>query len=85
MTKRKNEQYKPGELETILSLVPTKENISHLSTLLERSEKAITIVYRIAYQHGPFARSAGVQEKKVLAAKKKVGIALGRSKPRKEG
>ncbi|MDB4368533.1 hypothetical protein N9Z58_00185 [bacterium] len=82
MAKRKNEKYKDGELETILSLVPTKDNIARLSALLERSEQAIRIVYRIAYQHGSFGKDAKAQEKKVLAAKKKVGIVLGRSKPR---
>ena len=82
MAKRKNEKYKDGELETILSLVPTKDNIARLSALLERSEQAIRIVYRIAYQHGSFGKDAKAQEKNVLAAKKKVGIVLGRSKPR---
>lgn len=83
MTARKNAPYKSGELEVILSLVPTEKNIQHLSELLDRSEEAIKIVYRIAYEHGPFGERADIQEKKVIQAKTRVGIAIGRKKPRK--
>lgn len=82
MAGRTNEPYKDGELEVILSLVPTVDNIKRLSSLLGRSEEAIEIVYRIAFEHGPFGRQATVQERKVMAAKKRVGIKLGRKRPR---
>lgn len=78
MTKRKGSEYKDGELEVILSMVPTEANIKWLSKLLERSPSAIQIVYKIAYEHGPFAKSANIQQKKILAAKKRVGISIGR-------
>jgi len=80
MPERKGKQYKPGELEVILSLAPTAANIKWLSKLLGRSEAAINIVYKIAFEHGPFAKSADIQQKKILAAKKRVGITLGRKK-----
>jgi hypothetical protein len=83
MPTRKNEPYKSGELEVILSLAPTKNNIQYLSELLDRSKEAIEIVYRIAYEHGPFGEHADIQEKKVIQAKNRVGIAIGRKKPRK--
>ena len=44
MHDRKWKIYKDGELEVILSLVPTSRNISYLSRLLDRSESAIEIV-----------------------------------------
>jgi hypothetical protein len=78
MPNRKNEPYKAGELETILSLAPTSQNIRFLAALLERSEEAITIVYKHAFEHGPFGASAGAQVQKIIAAKKRVGIAIGR-------
>ena len=53
MPTRTGKPYKDGELETILSLAPTDANIRWLSTLLERSEEAIEIVYKIAFEHGP--------------------------------
>ena len=82
MAGRTNEPYKDGELEVILSLVPTVDNIKRLSSLLGRSEEAIEIVYRIAFEHGPFGRQATVQERKIMAAKKRVGIKIGRKMPR---
>lgn len=79
---RKNESYKPGELEIILSMAPTAANIRWLSVLLERSEAAIEIVYKIAFEHGPFGKDAGIQAKKILDAKKRVGIKIGRKQQR---
>ena len=79
-SKRKNTPYRAGELEVILSLAPTTANIAHLSELLDRSPAAIEIVYKIAFEHGPFAKSADVQQEKVRAAKKRVGIAIGRKR-----
>lgn len=84
MRNRRNEPYDPGELEVILSLAPTAQNIKWLSTLLGRTEKAIEIVYKLAYGHGPFGKNADVQQGKILAAKKRVGIRLGRAKQRSQ-
>lgn len=78
MYSRKNKPYRPGELEVILSLAPTAQNIRNLSALLERSPEAIQIVYKHAFEHGPFGSDAGVQARKVIAAKNRVGIAIGR-------
>jgi hypothetical protein len=78
MTARKNKPYAPGELEVILSIAPTEKSIGYLSELLGRSPAAIEVVYKIAFEHGPFGKDAGIQESKVLAAKKRVGIAIGR-------
>ena len=79
---RKNRPYRDGELEVILSLAPTAANIKWLSTLLERSEEAIEVVYKLAFEHGPFGSEAGIQERKVVEAKKRVGIVIGRQTPR---
>jgi hypothetical protein len=78
----KSKPYRQGELEVILSLAPTTANVGWLSKLLERSKGAIEIVYKIAYEHGPFGKAAGVQEKKILEAKRRVGICIGRKRPR---
>ena len=69
MSNRKNHPYKPGELEVILRQAPTADNIRWMSLLLDRSEDAVEIVYKIAYQIGPFGIDDGVQTKKILAAK----------------
>jgi len=61
-----------------LSLAPTDQNIRHLSALLERSPEAIQIVYKHAFEHGPFGADAGIQVRKVIRAKNRVGIAIGR-------
>ena len=61
-------------------MAPTKQNIEFLSELLDRSTGAIEIVYKIAFEHGPFGQDADVQQQKVLDAKKRVGIAIGRKK-----
>jgi len=50
--------------------------------LLERSEQAIEIVYKIAFEHGPFGKEAGVQERKIIEAKERVRIRIGRKYPR---
>jgi len=75
-----NKEYREGELEVILSLAPTEANIGWLSKLLGRSKGAIQIVYKIAFEHGSFARAASAQQAKILEAKKRVGIAIGRKK-----
>jgi hypothetical protein len=46
---RKGAEYHAGELEVILSLAPTDTNVANLALLLDRSEEAVRIVYRIAY------------------------------------
>ena len=76
--------YREGELEVILSMAPTKDNIFWLSKLLERSEKSIQIVYKIAFEHGSFGKDSGVQEKKIIEAKERIGLAIGRKKPRNQ-
>ncbi len=74
---RKFEPYADGELEIILSLVPTETNIAHLARLLRRSESAITIVYRIAYGGlVPGGDKRGAQVRKIRAAKKRLAIAV---------
>src|SRR5690349_13868645 len=81
MPNRTNNPYK-GELEVILSLAPTSDNIERLSKLLERSHSAIEIVYKIAFEHGPFGQRATVQERKIVEAKERVGIKIGRKNSR---
>ncbi len=81
-SERTGKPYRAGELEVILSLPPTANNIKWLSELLGRTPGAIEIVYKIAFEHGPFANQAGIQERKILDAKKRVGIGIGRTKPR---
>lgn len=78
MPGRTNKPYRDGEVDIILSLASTPENIHNLSLLLERSGEAIQIVYEIAFEHGPFAHAPTVQMRKILEAKKRVGIAIGR-------
>ena len=77
---RKWKQYDDGELDVILSFVPTKENILRLAVLLKRSDQAITIVYKIAYEGGPFANDADVQRRKISAAKRRLGIVVGKTR-----
>ena len=84
MSVRKGKEYKDGELEVILGLIPTDANINHLSKLLDRTPAAIKLVYRIAFEHGEFAKNASSQEKKILEAKKKLGISIGRKNVRKK-
>ena len=83
MRGRTNQPYAPGELEVVLSLAPTEKNIHWLSLLLERSEKSIQIIYKLAFEHGPFGKDGGVQERKIIEAKRRVGISVGRKTPRK--
>ena len=80
MSSRVGEVYKKGELEVILSLAPTKTNIQRLSELLDRSEDAIEFVYKIAFGIWNLDRKGGIQVKKILAAKKRVGIEIGRKR-----
>lgn len=79
----KSRPYREGELEIILSLPPTSNNIQWLSSALGRSRNAIEVVYRFAFGHGSFGKEAKSMDSKVLAAKKRVGIAIGRKTPRK--
>ena len=67
----------------ILGLAPTRDHIRLLALVLERSEAAIRVVYKLAFEHGPFGRTAGIQEEKILAAKAQVGIEIGRRRPRR--
>jgi hypothetical protein len=81
MGDRTGAHYKPGELEVILSLAPTKPNIHWLSLLLERTPEAIEIVYRIAFCHERFGSGAKAQNQKILDAKKRIEITIGRTEP----
>lgn len=80
--KRKSEPYKAGELEVILSLRPTAAHVRWLAMLLDRSEDAVRFVYRIAFEHGPLDRDAPVLERKIIEAKRAVGIGIGSKHPR---
>jgi hypothetical protein len=72
----KGRPYRAGELELILSIAPTDQNIRRLAGSLGRSESAIGIVYRIAYQPDkPFGRNADIQRTKIEAAMARVGFA----------
>jgi hypothetical protein len=84
MYARKNKPYKAGELEVVLSLAPTSQNIHWLATLLGRSESAIEIIYKHAFEHGPFGASADIQSRKIIEAKKRIGIRIGRVKARRK-
>jgi len=81
MPNRTNAPYKEGEIEVILSLAPTTRNIYWLSKLLDRCEAAIEIVYKIAFEHGAFGKAATIQQRKIIAAKNRVGLRLGRKNP----
>lgn len=72
----RGETYRKGELELILTLAPTRENIERLSSSLGRSASAIEIVYRIAYRPGePFGKLAAIQRRKIASAKARLGFA----------
>jgi hypothetical protein len=77
MGDRKGHEYSDGELEIILSLVPTDQNIGHLARLLERSDDAIRIVYKQAYEKRDFGKTAIAQRKKVKEVKVHLGISIG--------
>lgn len=71
----KGRPYRVGELELILSLPPTTDNVERLANSLGRSASAIEIVYRIAYFPGaPFGRTADVQRRKIEGAKKSIKL-----------
>ena len=73
---KKGGEYKDGELELILSLVPTEKNIEYLKKCLPgRSKSSIIIVYRIA--HGIKMKSSLAQKRKIKAAKAAIGWAKG--------
>lgn len=77
MPENRGKEYRKGELELILGLAPTKQNIAHLAGALGRSERAIEIVYRIAYQpERPFGSAAETQRRKIEAAKERLGFAI---------
>ncbi len=81
MPKGKSPEYRAGELELILSLAPTSENIKRLGLVLGRSEEALRLVYRRAFSHTDFPEGAALG-RKVVAAKRHLGISLGRMTPR---
>jgi hypothetical protein len=82
MPRLASREYREGELELILSLAPTAENLQRLAKVLGRSESALQLVYRAAYGHGAFPQGKAFNAK-VLTAKHNLGIELGRKTPRK--
>lgn len=81
MARTKGKEYQEGELELILSLAPTLENIKRLSSVLGRSESAVKLVYRSAFGYGSFPEGEAFN-RKVHLAKERLGIELGRKTPR---
>jgi hypothetical protein len=84
MATRKNKPFKEGELELILSLTPTTQHIEWLSNVLERTPGAIEVIYRKAYGQGRFSAGDNIMQRKVDAAKKVVGLVLGRKNTRRK-
>ena len=82
MQRTPSHEYREGELELILSLAPTSENIQRLAKVLGRSESALQLVYRAAFGHGAFPEGKAFNQK-VFAAKQTLGIAVGLKTPRK--
>ncbi len=76
MARSKSTVYRDGELELILSLAPTAENIKRLSGVLGRSEDALKLVYRRAFGFGRFPEGKAFG-RKVLDAKNRLGIDFG--------
>src|SRR6478735_9003721 len=83
MPRKPSYEYREGELELILSLAPTSENLQRLAKVLGRSESALQLVYRAAFGHGVFPEGKAFN-RKVLAAKKTLGIDVGRKNLRKQ-
>lgn len=81
MAKPKSKEYREHEMELILSLAPSADNIRRLSAVLGRSASAIQLVYRAAFGYGAFPEGTAFNVK-VLQAKNSVGIQLGRRSPR---
>lgn len=78
---RKNKPYLDGELEVILKVAPTVENIRWLSIAFDRSEEGIKKVFEIAFGVPPLDQKKDIQAQKVFEAKKRVGIVVGRQTP----
>lgn len=47
-----------------------------------KNRRGHRIVYKIAFQHGPFGENADIQERKIIEAKRRVGLRIGRNKSR---
>ena len=72
---RKGAQYHEGELDVILSLAPTDANVTNLARLLDRSEEAVRLVYRIAYGRlVPGKDKDKTQWRKIRSAMARIGI-----------
>ena len=82
MPRTASRSYLDEELELILSLAPTRENLERLAKVLGRSESAVQLIYRAAYGHSAFPEGEAFN-RKVLAAKKALGIEMGRKTRRK--
>jgi len=78
------ERYSQQEVNLILSLVPTYNNVKNLAKSLGRSEDAIYVVYNYAYSGKWLKRDlAELDEnqnnvlRKIANAKKRIGIFIG--------
>jgi hypothetical protein len=70
-------KYREGELDLILSLVPTKENVRRLASSLGRSTGAVEVVYRMAYtKFGRGGKGSDIQKRKIREAKRRCGLIL---------
>ncbi|MEX1254217.1 MAG: hypothetical protein WEE64_07740 [Dehalococcoidia bacterium] len=76
--------YTRGEIELVLSLVPTRANVANLAQSLGRTEDAIWTLYELAYSgrwlKKQLARFGPHQDNvttKIGQAKKKLGIGIG--------
>ena len=78
------ERYSQQEVNLILSLVPTYNNVKNLAKSLGRSEDAIYVVYNYAYSRKWLKRDLAELDEnqnnvltKIANAKKKLGIFIG--------
>ena len=76
LPKRRGRPFAPGELDVILSLTPTRTNIQRLSLLLERSEGAIETVYIVAFDSSRLRKVSVAMQKRVRAAKDRLGLCI---------
>ena len=82
--RRAFEPYSQKEINLILSLVPTYENVKNLANSLGRSEEAISFIYQYAYSGKWMKEGVADQEvnrnnvfTKIAKAKQKAGIFIG--------
>jgi hypothetical protein len=78
-----SKEYTEAEMDLILSLSPTAENIDRLTKVLGRRKTALDIIYIAAFGGSKFPLGKAIN-RKVLAAKKRLGIVVGRKTPRRQ-